>query len=125
MQREQKWDLTYQRKKVSGHTNGNSGYLIHIERGEAVMSDRTKGIICQMVNSVIFAGMIILFIGLYYLVIKAGIPYQDPPLELQIKYVVNDSIGQILTGNGFLIAVCGGVVRLTLWLIWRNSDKPK
>ena len=84
------------------------------------MNDRTKGMIRQMVNSIIFAGIIIFFIGLYYLVIKAGIPYQDPPLELQIKYAVNEGIGEILTGKGFLIAVCGGAVRLVLWLIWRK-----
>lgn len=84
------------------------------------MSHRIKGMICQLINSIIFAGIIILLIGLYYFVIKAGIPYQDPPLELQIKYAVNEGIGEILTGKGFLIAVCGGAVRLILWLIWRK-----
>ena len=72
-----------------------------------------------MVNSVILAGVILLLIGLYYSIIKAGIPYQDPPLELQIQYEINTRIGEILTGSGFVIAVCGGVIRLILRLIYR------
>lgn len=88
------------------------------------MKDNTKRIFCQILNSVVIAGVILLFIGLYYSVIKAGIPYQDPPLELQIKYAVNREIGEVLTGKGLLIAVFGGVARLVLWRIWRqkNSD---
>ncbi len=40
-------------------------------------------------NAAILAGIIILFTGIYYCVIKAGIPYQDPPLELQHKNGTN------------------------------------
>lgn len=83
------------------------------------MKDNTKRILCQIINSVAIAGVIILFIGLYYGVIKAGIPYQDPPLELQIKYAVNREIGEILMSKGLLIAICGGVARLVLWRVWR------
>ena len=83
------------------------------------MKEKTRNILCQTVNSVILAGAILLLIGLYYSIIKAGIPYQDPPLELQIQYAVNTRIGEILTGNGFVIAVCGGVIRLILRLIYR------
>lgn len=83
------------------------------------MKENARGILCQFINSVIFAGVIILVIGLYYYMIKAGIPYQDPPLELQIQYAVNMRIGEILTGSGFVIAVCGGVIRLILRLIYR------
>lgn len=39
----------------------------------------------QTINAIFLAGIIILFIGVYYWIIKAGIPYQDPPLELQIQ----------------------------------------
>lgn len=83
------------------------------------MKDNTKRIFCQIINSVVIAGVIILFIGLYYSVIKAGIPYQDPPLELQIKYDVNREIGEVLMSKGLLIAACGGVARLVLWRVWR------
>ena len=81
------------------------------------MKEKIWYILCWVVNSVILAGIILLFIGLYYSVIKAGIPYQDPPLELQIQYAVNMRIGEILLGNGFVIAMGGGVIRVFLALL--------
>ena len=77
----------------------------------------------RIFDSVILAGMIIFFIGLCYVVVKAGIPYQDPPLELQIKYAVNMGIGEELTKDGFWIIVFGGVVRILIRLIWKRKDK--
>ena len=53
------------------------------------MSIFFKNILCRICNSAILAGVIIFFIGAYYCVIKAGIPFQDPPLELQIQYAVH------------------------------------
>ena len=70
-----------------------------------------------LLNSLILAGVILIFMGLYYWMIKAGIPYQDPTLEMQIQYTIDLRIGEILLGNGFLIAVCGGIIRLILKLI--------
>lgn len=60
-------------------------------------------------NAVLTAGLIILVIGLYYLVIKAGIPYQDPTVEMQIQYAINDGIGSVLSKAGFILALCGGI----------------
>ena len=87
------------------------------------MKEKTANILCQTVNSIIMAGVIVLFIGLYYSVIKAGIPYQDPPLELQIKYAINMEIGETLTGKGFAIAICGGIVRIILALILKTRKE--
>lgn len=70
--------------------------------------------LCQIVNAVILAGVIIFCIGMYYWVVKAGIPYQDPPLELQIQYAVNNEIGNVLVKSGVVIGACGGIVRLLL-----------
>lgn len=84
------------------------------------MKEKIRNNLCQIVNAVIIAGIIILLIGLYYCVVKAGIPYQDPPIELQIQYAVNMGIGDVLVGKGFVIAVCGGIVRLLLKLIWKK-----
>ena len=70
-----------------------------------------------LLNSLILAGMILFLMGLYYGMIKAGIPYQDPTLEMQIQYTVDMRIGEILQRNGFLIAICGGIIRLILKLI--------
>ncbi|MCM1182684.1 MAG: hypothetical protein NC337_04830 [Roseburia sp.] len=78
------------------------------------MKERTRQRLCQTVNAVIIAGVIILLTGAYYLVIKAGIPYQDPTPEMQITYAVNLRIGEIVWGLGLKITVCGGIIRLLL-----------
>ncbi len=77
----------------------------------------------QTLNAIIMAGMIVLFTGIYYCAVKAGIPYQDPPLELQIQYAVNMGIGGILVKNGFLVSVCGGIARLSFQLVWKIRRK--
>ena len=76
-----------------------------------------------LLNSLILAGVILLFIGSYYWMIKAGIPYQDPTLEMQIQYTIDLRIGEILMRNGFRIAICGGIIRLILRLIELIREK--
>ncbi|MBD5094922.1 MAG: hypothetical protein HDT26_11735 [Subdoligranulum sp.] len=80
------------------------------------MKDKTGSMLCRLAEAVLLAGGIIVLIGLYYWIVKAGIPYQDPPLELQIRYAVNDAIGMTLLAAGFKTAFCGGALRLLLWL---------
>lgn len=84
------------------------------------MNEKIQRNLHWMINSVILAGGIIFFTGLYYEIIKAGIPYQDPTLELQIQYAVNMRIGETLVRNGFLIAICGGAIRLLFELIYKK-----
>ena len=43
----------------------------------------------KIFSSLIISGAVILLIGLYYMMIKAGIPYQDPTTEMQIQYEIN------------------------------------
>ncbi len=87
------------------------------------MNEKTKTILCSIVNAFIIAGIIILFIGIYYAMIKAGIPYQDPPLELQMQYEINAGIGSVLTGSGFKIAVFNCIIRVVLNLVWKMKSK--
>ena len=82
------------------------------------MKENLKNILCKICTAVMLSGCIIFFIGLYYWIIKAGIPYQDPPLELQIQYTVNMTIGEILLKNGFVIAISGIIVRFLLKIIF-------
>jgi len=77
----------------------------------------------QIIGAVVLAGIIVFLIGAYYCVIKAGIPYQDPPLELQIQYAIHMGIGEILVRDGFLIFICGGVARLLFKLAVRKRQK--
>ncbi len=87
------------------------------------MKEKTKHYLNSAINSVILAGILLFVIGLYYSMIKAGIPYQDPPLELQIQYAINMGIGEILQKNGVQTAICGGVIRLLLGLIWKKYQQ--
>lgn len=82
---------------------------------------KTESYIRQTINAILLAGIIIFFIGAYYFIIKAGIPYQDPPLELQIQYTIHMGIGIILVKNGFLISLCGGIARLLFKLAWKKG----
>lgn len=85
------------------------------------MNEKLKNIFRQICNAFILSGLIILLIGLYYLVIKAGIPYQDPPLELQIKYAVNMEIGNVLSKTGAIIFLLSGIVRLLLLKLLKSK----
>ena len=53
-------------------------------------------------------------IGFLYDGKYAGIPYQDPPLELLKKYNYHRSIADTITDSGFkivILGIVGGVVR--------------
>ncbi len=65
----------------------------------------------------IILGIIILSIGLYYLIIKAGIPYQDPTPELQIQYEKNMSIGETISMVGFCITTVAAICRIVAGLL--------
>ena len=60
----------------------------------------------------LLAGVIILLIAAYYSIVKAGIPYQDPPPELQIQYAVNAGIGDELFKTGLIVAALGILGRM-------------
>ncbi len=77
----------------------------------------------SILHAIIISGIIVLLIGLYYFVIKAGIPYQDPPLDLQIQYEINARIGDILMEVGFKIAVYSSIIRFILSIIWKKYQK--
>ena len=69
----------------------------------------------------ILAGVIILLIGAYYLVVKAGIPYQDPPSELQIKYAVNMGVGHELFKDGLIVTALGFLGRILSRLLGKRK----
>ena len=78
----------------------------------------------KALGPIMIAGGMILGLGLYYLVNKAGIPYQDPPLDLQIEYAVNMGIGKELTRMGAAISVVAYVARTIIVIILRKKT-PK
>ena len=68
----------------------------------------------------IIAGVIILLLSAYYLVIKAGIPYQDPTPELQLQYTVNSHVGDELLTAGLTALIVGIVGRVVTGIIGKN-----
>ena len=84
---------------------------------------KTETYLSQMTGAMVLAGILIFFIGVYYCVVKAGIPCQDPPLELRIQYAIHMGIGEILVKDGFLILLAGGAGRLLLKVVLRKRQK--
>lgn len=68
-------------------------------------------------GALLLAGVLILALGLYYLVVRAGIPYQDPPPETQLHYAVHQGVGETLIKLG---AVSTGV-GLLMKLLFRSK----
>ena len=76
----------------------------------------------KIFSSLIIAGAVIMLIGLYYLIIKAGIPYQDPTVEMQIQYEINMGIGNVLSLTGFCMTVLSAAIRIVLGFIGRKKS---
>ncbi len=83
---------------------------------------KSAAYLCHAASAVALAGIIIFFIGLYYCMFKAGIPYQDPPLELQKQYAVYMGIEEILVHDGVLLFLGGGIFRLLLQLALKRRN---
>ena len=76
----------------------------------------------KIFSSLIISGAIILLIGLYYMMIKAGIPYQDPTTEMQIQYEINMGIGNVLSLTGFCMTVISVVIRVVLGVVSKKKN---
>lgn len=74
-----------------------------------------------ILGSFLIAGGIMLGIGLFYTTVKAGIPYQDPPVELQIQYAVNMGVGNELLKVGAVLACVAIVGRLIIRIILKTK----
>ena len=72
-------------------------------------------------TSILLAGILVLAIGLYYMVIKAGIPFQDPTPEMQLQYSINMSIGDVLTKIGVFTMLAGAVCRIIIGILSRKN----
>lgn len=87
------------------------------------MKENMKGKVNSLVWGILFAGVIIFLIGCYYAVLEAGLPYQDPTLEMQIEYAINMGIGKVLVRCGGLTFLVGLLFRIILSLINKNSEQ--
>ena len=87
--------------------------------GEIELMNRAFNIIQSILNGIIISGMIIFVIGLYYMIIKAGIPYQDPTEELKNQYAINMGIGEELLKDGFFILIAGIIGKIGTFVFRR------
>ena len=78
------------------------------------MKNKMKNLFREISSAVLLAGLTILMIGLYYLVIKAGIPYQDPTAEMQVQYAIHYGIGSVLSTIGVVLVLSGGIARFII-----------
>ncbi len=81
------------------------------------MKKKILNTILILTIALIIVGIIILVIGFYYSVFKAGIPYQDAPIELQMQYEIDYNIGNVLTKIGSITTACSGVICAILLLV--------
>lgn len=68
----------------------------------------------KLTISVIISGCIVFIVGCYYAVVKAGIPYQDPTMEMQIQYAIYTGIGDELVKLGFVIIVLAILIHVII-----------
>ena len=71
------------------------------------------------------AGCFIMLIAMYYLFFKAGIPYQDPPLELQIEYAINMGIGKRMGELALLTGFFGAAGWIILFIAGKLKKKSQ
>lgn len=86
------------------------------------LEENMKGKVNSLVWGILFAGVIIFLIGCYYAILEAGLPYQDPTLEMQIEYAINMGIGKVLIRCGGLTFLVGLLFRIILSIINKSSS---
>ena len=75
----------------------------------------------RLLGSAAIAGVIVAFVGFYYVAIRAGIPYQDPPLELQIEYGIYMEVGVTLMAVGSVSFFVCAVIWVVLKYIQEHN----
>ena len=89
------------------------------------MMKKTFRALQNLSGSIMTAGLIILLIGAYYTIIKAGIPYQDAPDDILWVYQINMHIGEVLEKDGAIILTAGFVFLFIVRAVRKNSNPEK
>ena len=76
-----------------------------------------------ILNVLIVAGALAFVIGLYFWIIKAGIPAQDPTPEMKAQYAQNMLIGDALVLSGFLTCITATIPRVIIGIFSRRRNK--
>jgi len=76
-----------------------------------------------LLDIVIAAGVLTLMTGLYFWLIKAGIPFQDATPEMKMQYANNLRTGEILIAIGFLVSVLAPIPRIIVGVVSRRRKQ--
>ncbi len=68
-----------------------------------------NGNLKRLLDGLALTGAIILVFGLYFLLIRAGLPCQDPTPEMSFEWNVNSRVGEVLTLLGAVSFAAGFV----------------
>ena len=77
----------------------------------------------NVVTAVILAGIILIIIGFYFSVVKGGIPYQDPTVEMQIRWQAYHLAGEYNMKTGVFLLLCGAILKIVNWMMVRFQSK--
>ena len=81
------------------------------------MSERTGGLsalLRRLGGAALSGGLVMVLVGAYYAVVKAGIPYQDPTLDMQLRYAIDMGVGTTLLRLGAVLTAVGAALKLLL-----------
>ena len=82
------------------------------------MFDKVK-CIC---SAVLMAGVLLLLIGGYLCMVKAGIPYQDPTIEMTIQWSAYNMAGEYNLKCGTVMMLIG-IIGMISAHIWQKKSK--
>ena len=83
-----------------------------------------KPILKNVLYALLMAAVLLVFIGVYLCVIKAGIPYQDQTIEMQIKWQAYYTAGTYNLCCGMVIGAIAAV-GLILTRVFENIKGDK
>lgn len=83
-----------------------------------------RAMIEKLFGSFLLAGIIVLLFGIYYMFIKAGLPYQDPPLELLVQWNTYGEVGETLSLWG-AVMILASILGTVLMRITRRAPKKQ
>lgn len=73
----------------------------------------------------ILAGVIVFVVGLYYMMFKAGIPYQDPTPEMTLHWTAAWYAGEACMKTGAAIFGTAVIGSIAVWLTQRRERKQQ
>ncbi len=76
-----------------------------------------------LIHAIMLSGIFVFVLGLYFMFIKTGLPYQDPTPEMTIRWMAYNTAGEACALYGMSIFVLGLVGRIVYKFIkWKQES---